>query len=137
MSAGRFVGAVCATLAGATVLLLRAPAEPALAHGLVGRADLPVPAEPFALVLGHDRALALYRASSGASRSQLVMLVLMVCFTVLGLAALAGQCGMIVFAHAGHWLLQAAYLAPLALLVAILVVNQLRKRRERREDPPD
>lgn len=38
-----------------------------------------------ALVLGHDRALALYRDASGASRSQLVMLVLMVCFTVLGL----------------------------------------------------
>jgi hypothetical protein len=38
-----------------------------------------------ALVLGHDRALALYGGRSGASRSQLVMLVLMVCFTVLGL----------------------------------------------------
>ncbi len=38
-----------------------------------------------ALVLGHDRALELYRDRSGASRSQLVMLVLMVCFTVLGL----------------------------------------------------
>lgn len=38
-----------------------------------------------ALVLGHDRALTLYRSSSGATRSQVVMLVLMVCFTVLGL----------------------------------------------------
>lgn len=41
---------------------------------------------------------------------------------------------MIVFAHAGHWLVQAAYLAPLLVLVGILVVNQLRERRERARD---
>lgn len=40
---------------------------------------------------------------------------------------------MIVFAHAGHWLVQLAYLAPLVLLVGILVANQLRERRERRD----
>jgi hypothetical protein len=39
---------------------------------------------------------------------------------------------MIVFAHAGHWLAQLAYLAPLILLVAVLVAGRLRDRRERR-----
>jgi hypothetical protein len=37
------------------------------------------------LVLAHDRALALYGGHRAASRSQLVMLVVMVMFTVLGL----------------------------------------------------
>lgn len=40
---------------------------------------------------------------------------------------------MIVFAHAGHWLVQVAYLAPLVVLVWILIANQLRERRERRQ----
>jgi len=44
---------------------------------------------------------------------------------------------MMVFAHAGHWLVQAAYLAPLVLLVVILVVNQMRERRGRADAPPD
>ncbi len=34
-------------------------------------------------------------------------------------------------AHAGHWLVQLAYLAPLVVLVAILVRSRLRERRER------
>ena len=38
-----------------------------------------------ALVLAHDRALVLYGSHRGATRSQVVMLVLMVCFTCLGL----------------------------------------------------
>jgi hypothetical protein len=38
-----------------------------------------------ALVLAHDRALVLYGSHRDATRSQLVMLVLMVCFTCLGL----------------------------------------------------
>jgi len=38
-----------------------------------------------ALVLAHDRALVLYGDARGAARSQVVMLVLMVCFTCLGL----------------------------------------------------
>ena len=42
---------------------------------------------------------------------------------------------MIVFAHAGHWLVQAAYLAPLVVLVWILIANQLSERRERRRPP--
>jgi hypothetical protein len=37
------------------------------------------------LVLAHDRALALYGSHRGATRSQVVMLVVMVCFTCLGL----------------------------------------------------
>jgi hypothetical protein len=35
-------------------------------------------------------------------------------------------------AHAGHWLAQVAYLAPLVLLVGFLVVGKWRERRERR-----
>ena len=38
-----------------------------------------------ALVLAHDRALVVYGSAKAASRSQVVMLVLMVCFTCLGL----------------------------------------------------
>jgi len=37
-------------------------------------------------------------------------------------------------AHAGHWLAQVAYLAPLVVLVAILVGGRLRSRRERRRN---
>ena len=44
-----------------------------------------------ALVLGHDRALALYGDAKAATRSQIVMLVLMVCFTVLGLFLLSAS----------------------------------------------
>ena len=40
------------------------------------------------------------------------------------------------FAHAGHWLAQLAYQAPLILLVVMLVVGKLRARRERRDDQP-
>ena len=42
---------------------------------------------------------------------------------------------MIVFAHAGHWLAQLAYLAPLLLVVGLLVAGRLRERRERRGEP--
>ena len=38
-----------------------------------------------ALVLAHDRALVVYGSAKAAARSQIVMLVLMVCFTCLGL----------------------------------------------------
>ncbi len=44
-----------------------------------------------ALVLGHDRALALYEDPRAATRSQIVMLVLMVCFTCLGLYLLSAS----------------------------------------------
>ena len=44
-----------------------------------------------ALVLGHDRALALYADPRAAARSQIVMLVLMVCFTCLGLYLLSAS----------------------------------------------
>jgi hypothetical protein len=37
-------------------------------------------------------------------------------------------------AHAGHWVAQIAYLAPLVVLVAILVAGKLRARRERRRN---
>jgi hypothetical protein len=46
-----------------------------------------------ALVLGHDRALALYADPKEATRSQIVMLVLMVCFTCLGLWLLSAANG--------------------------------------------
>ena len=46
-----------------------------------------------ALVLAHDRALVLYGDHRDATRSQLVMLVLMVCFTCLGLWLLSAANG--------------------------------------------
>jgi hypothetical protein len=42
-----------------------------------------------ALVLGHDRALGIYGSARAAARSQVVMLVVMVCFTCLGLYLLS------------------------------------------------
>jgi hypothetical protein len=42
-----------------------------------------------ALVLGHDRALVVYGSAQAAARSQVVMLVVMVCFTCLGLYLLS------------------------------------------------
>jgi hypothetical protein len=44
---------------------------------------------------------------------------------------------MTTFAHAGHWLAQIAYLAPLVLLVVLLVVGRVRARRERFEEQHD
>jgi hypothetical protein len=44
-----------------------------------------------ALVLGHDRALALYSDPKAGTRSQIVMLILMVCFTCLGLYLLSAS----------------------------------------------
>ena len=46
-----------------------------------------------ALVLAHDRALVLYGSHRAATRSQIVMLVLMVCFTCLGLWLLSAANG--------------------------------------------
>jgi hypothetical protein len=46
-----------------------------------------------ALVLAHDRALVIYGSHRDATRSQLVMLVLMVCFTCLGLWLLSASNG--------------------------------------------
>jgi uncharacterized membrane protein YtjA (UPF0391 family) len=37
-----------------------------------------------------------------------------------------------VIAHAGHWLPQLLYLAPLVVLVVAIVVGRMRERRERR-----
>ena len=39
---------------------------------------------------------------------------------------------MTVIAHAGHWLPQLLYLAPLVVLVVAIVVGRMRERRERR-----
>jgi cytochrome c oxidase assembly factor CtaG len=39
----------------------------------------------------------------------------------------------LVIAHAGHWLPQLLYLAPLIVLVVAIVLGRLRERREGRE----
>ena len=39
---------------------------------------------------------------------------------------------MLVFAHAGHWLAQIAYLLPLILLIGFVGWGKLRERRDRR-----
>ena len=64
------------------------------------------------------------------------MLVLMVLLHLPGpLAALGGErMTAPPLAHAGHWLAQVAYLAPLVLLVGMLVIGKLRERRERRRN---
>ena len=36
---------------------------------------------------------------------------------------------MIVFAHAGHWLVSLAYIAPLIFLVGVILVGKVRDRR--------
>jgi hypothetical protein len=37
---------------------------------------------------------------------------------------------MILFAHAGHWLVQLIYLVPLAVLVGVIIAGRIRDRRE-------
>jgi hypothetical protein len=38
---------------------------------------------------------------------------------------------MILFAHAGHWLVQLIYLVPLAVLVGVILAGRIRDRRDR------
>lgn len=38
---------------------------------------------------------------------------------------------MLLFAHAGHWLVQLIYLVPLAVLVGVILVGRVRDRREK------
>ena len=40
---------------------------------------------------------------------------------------------LLVFAHAGHWLPQLLYLAPVVVLVGAILVGRMRERREARE----
>ena len=44
---------------------------------------------------------------------------------------------MIVLAHAGHWLVSLAYIAPLIFLVGVIVVGKIRDRRTGSGDPPE
>lgn len=37
---------------------------------------------------------------------------------------------MLLFAHAGHWLVQLIYLVPLAVLIGVILVGRARDRRE-------
>jgi hypothetical protein len=43
----------------------------------------------------------------------------------------------LVLAHAGHWLVSLAYLAPLIFLVGVIVVGKVRDRRSDSDDPPE
>ena len=43
----------------------------------------------------------------------------------------------IVLAHAGHWLVSVAYLAPLVFLVGVIVAGKIRDRRARPGDRPE
>jgi cytochrome c oxidase assembly factor CtaG len=40
----------------------------------------------------------------------------------------------LVFAHAGHWLPQLLYLAPVVVIVVAVAVGRIRERREGRRD---
>ena len=44
---------------------------------------------------------------------------------------------MIVLAHAGHWLVNLAYIAPLIFLVGVIVFGKIRDRRSGSTDPND
>jgi hypothetical protein len=44
---------------------------------------------------------------------------------------------MLVLAHAGHWLAQLAYVAPLLLLLGMLAHGRWLARRESRDDEAD
>ena len=41
---------------------------------------------------------------------------------------------MLLFAHAGHWLVQLIYLVPLAVLIVVILVGRARDRREGAHD---
>ena len=94
-----------------------------------------------ALVLGHDRALALYEDPEGgdaladrhAGPDGLLHLPRPV-------AALGGErmsTAPLVLAHAGHWLVSLAYIAPLIFLVGVILVGKIRDRRAGPGDPPE
>jgi hypothetical protein len=40
-------------------------------------------------------------------------------------------------AHAGHWLVSLAYIAPLLFLIGVIVVGKIRDRRSGGPDPSD
>ena len=40
----------------------------------------------------------------------------------------------LVFAHAGHWLVSLAYIAPLIFLVGVILAGKVRDRRANSED---
>jgi hypothetical protein len=43
----------------------------------------------------------------------------------------------LVLAHAGHWLVNLAYIAPLIFLVGVILVGKLRDRRAGSGDPSE
>jgi hypothetical protein len=42
-----------------------------------------------------------------------------------------------VLAHAGHWLVSLAYIAPLIVLVGVILVGKIRDRRAGSDDRPE
>ena len=82
----------------------------------------------------HDRALALYEDPKAAypiadrHADPDGVLHLPRALPALGLEP------MIVFAHAGHWLVSLAYVAPLLFLIGIILVGKVRDRREERTE---
>ena len=89
-----------------------------------------------ALVVAHDRAIADFGSTQQAVRSQYWMLAVMIGFTTLGLWLLSGgQRLMPPLGHAGQWLVQLAYAAPLVFMGALVLGNYLRRRREQRHQP--
>ena len=84
-----------------------------------------------ALVLAHDRALRIHGSARArrliADRHAVADGLLHPARPV---AALGGAERMILFAHAGHWLVQLIYLVPLAVLVGVILAGRIRDRRE-------
>ena len=80
-----------------------------------------------ALMLAHDRALALYDDPKLAVRSQYWMLAVMVGFTSLALATVVGELMTFLIAHAGHWLTTIAYFVPVVAFLVWLGITQIRR----------
>ena len=87
-----------------------------------------------ALMLAHERALALYEDAARPCAPSTGCSLVMVGFTLLALWLLARRTGGGVFeiAHAGHWLVNVAYVAPVVVFLGWLGVTTWRERR--RED---
>jgi cytochrome b len=48
-------------------------------------------------------------------------------------AAVGGELVTPVLAHAGHWLVQLLYVAPVVFIAAVIIREKLRDKREQRE----
>ena len=88
-----------------------------------------------ALMLAHDRALALYDDARLAVRSQYWMLARDGrLHEPRAVATVVGELMTFLIAHAGHWLTSIAYFVPVVAFLVWLGVTQIRERRRGRQE---